>query len=1727
MAQNYTSITERGLAGGINKQAAEDSIPEGYVENAVNVNINSEGLIEKRPGFRTYLGHLPIRAAKVKWDHTKNTNNLTFELTSAEHSNVDVDLSNVASTAILVVGRSSIPVGEGEEFNSTYNYRYYTGFAANPRKTIPASSAGVLSYPQAEHGYTTKDLFIGLTYSDSQTNKNNSILWASSVAVNEATFDVEVGYDNDNSPDAFSVFTYALPLSGIVGTSYAAIHTTSVVGDVHTITIPALTHNLNSFNIMTRCYEGDGTGTITEIIPDEVFVNSTTGEVTIQFRKLGTQPAFDVRVLLHIPNVGNQYIDSIPGEEVTSITIPNIEGDFIFLDCFIKNPVSPEVYRRVIPTDIVVDTLNGTAAVTFDNTVDVSDEVVLIWDYATVKTTKFSVTAQTTLTSSGEDVEPELSIYGILAEELYPEGSATQPYNAWVQHIDTYKTEGNTTLVAGMGWNLFRGSLRNFASPYLALPILYPSLRSRAVNGTILAPAFHDVAQQVKRTRGAIRFSGGGEGWGQISSIVWDASESLYKVNISAPGHNIVGTPLDFFTAVQPFGDMLTIAGAELRSFDGDWPIWGLDSSEPDVITLKIKTTFTSSDYDCQAAGEAGIFTDQMQLSTSIPLLLSFGDQITAQSFPTGLQLGFIGYKDISSVRYTFVNGVSDEASLSTGQLVLASREQRVCYGLRTLEGSTTGFSQGSNLLLVKGDSLLVNTQDTPLEVKQVLSQNYTGLTLVVDEGVATLSGLVDARQFAVGQSVLISALGLYSGEFEVTAISSNNTEINLDCSGVPDITLTGVSIPPHFELREALSFSDDAFNRNIFAVEGRWECVEKPQIDTPNIELYSLIEPTVTEHLNALDYGAQAQLRSTMSQDNLYLTNSIDPIQKYDGVATYRAGLPRWNPQLFMTRSGTASGVSGFTEAGKVYSYYFRISAIDVHENVIISASTGIEDYKITADQDGEEVHIRLLGFPNWDDYDFEKLSVEIYRTKGSIAGEYFFLARIEMPQTPSGGYIDFVDVTDDFALEGQGIDLYEDIIVGSAVSSSNLNEPLRAKYMTTIDNRLVLANIRDWQRVDLRFSKLSGLIKARGDDANGQTDYDFYNKTLTIHNDSEDTATATDMHNRVTYEFKVKGQHYAIATSSYDDETKLFTCTLTTGNATSLNPPILPQVGDWVYLMNHHTNQTSDKYYLNGVGLWQIREVSGDDEEPIIAVYMPSFDEDKAHLNYACLATAGSGNVPVYIDTDDYSYMMSTKISTITPSEDGESVVVTTDFDIGNANNITMITRRLAAAVNMSMRQVDISIPGYENFKPWIMADAGGEFDAGTINFRRPKESVTFFSVTVPSFSAESNIKVATRNQYVTGRIVSLQRRFPSRVLLSYRNFPEVFNRSADLTINPQTTDLVPIDVNAADGQEITGIIPFFGESVSSGSQREEYLVAFKSNSIYLINISARSVQKIESNGLGCTAPASIAPTKDGIMFANESGIYKLTRSQTVEPIGQFVDRVWRDEVDLAQLTLAQGHHFGVGRQYKLSVPLQDANKNSDVLVYEHTRESRGQIGAWSRHDNHAVTGWCNLLEREFFATSQGRVCVTKDSGSRLDFSDRGESIEAAVTLRSNDFGVPNTRKRLLHVGVHFRNPQEGGLNIPQESTTVEMATDLSEDFLLCSNYTGSGLFGKNGLADSGLLKGETIRFTVPITKAIRFQPKIVNNGLYETLQFSGVTYRVTGLTTKGTKEAADSKT
>jgi len=110
---------------------------------------------------------------------------------------------------------------------------------------------------------------------------------------------------------------------------------------------------------------------------------------------------------------------------------------------------------------------------------------------------------------------------------------------------------------------------------------------------------------------------------------------------------------------------------------------------------------------------------------------------------------------------------------------------------------------------------------------------------------------------------------------------------------------------------------------------------------------------------------------------------------------------------------------------------------------------------------------------------------------------------------------------------------------------------------------------------------------------------------------------------------------------------------------------------------------------------------------------------------------------------------------------------------------------------------------------------------------------------------------------------------------MLVSFQNFGEIFDRPRAII---PADSLSVVDVNSADGQEITGVIPFFGESTSQDSRKQDIVICFKENSIYAVNVTTRTITKIDSRGVGCNAPNSIAAVPNGIIFAARSGIYRI---------------------------------------------------------------------------------------------------------------------------------------------------------------------------------------------------------------------------------------------------------
>ena len=116
----------------------------------------------------------------------------------------------------------------------------------------------------------------------------------------------------------------------------------------------------------------------------------------------------------------------------------------------------------------------------------------------------------------------------------------------------------------------------------------------------------------------------------------------------------------------------------------------------------------------------------------------------------------------------------------------------------------------------------------------------------------------------------------------------------------------------------------------------------------------------------------------------------------------------------------------------------------------------------------------------------------------------------------------------------------------------------------------------------------------------------------------------------------------------------------------------------------------------------------------------------------------------------------------------------------------------------------------------------------------------------------------------------------------------------------------------------------------------------------------------------------------TKDGILFANESGVYKLTHQLKVVEQGRYLFRHWRDVVNKKRMDLMTAHNYPREKLYKLSVPVNQDNSNSEVLVYNSTREYIGEsgLGSWTSYDNHPATGWCNLQDDSFFGSIYGEV-------------------------------------------------------------------------------------------------------------------------------------------------------
>lgn len=1718
MALDFVTSPERDVSAGIDARSAENQIDAGFVRDLLNGDI-VEKSPRKRRGYQTYAGNIPIRVSQMEYKNSENQ--VWFTLDSSVGTGSTVSLASVRSSPLVVYGRSSeFTSGQGPFITTADAAKYYSGFTTSIRKELTAGS-GTLSIESSEHGLGTTDLYVSVVESTSTSDRSYVNLLPDSISLNESTFDISVGYTAYVDKDAYVFYA---DKSTVTGSSY--VHTAAAVATgVQTISIPAATHNLAGFNILSQMYQDTGAARI-RVTPDS-FEMAANGDITITVNN-GTGGTIDLIVVLSVTDIANSVTGTVNAGSTGTITISNVTSPWIFHSIYLEQ--SPGgVKEQVIADSVSYDDSNQTLTIEFTNETASAVNFFVFYEYGEIRSNQL-VVSDVTVTVDGIDERPQITIWGLDHQDIYPEKSVRE---GWVTHIDSYRRSGEQRIVSGLGGNLFTANDYSESGSTYLYPLLYPRVVARSASARILAPLFWDSGENPARTRGYITSTNSGTNWAVVSAVEYDSSNGFTKYTIELPSKLILdstGSPTTLSSVISTTSgveDFLTVQNMSYRIHNGTFRIRQIQDGSNE-INIWVENEDNSADFDDDGVGgEAGVFTDQLVWTANSPFIPD--DRLISESLDDSHVCTVLG----SSTTTTVTDGVIDIIEVPAGVFFNATRTSSV-IPLRS--AYPTASSSATNL--VRGDMLSYSGPDELNEQPQVLRQlrvfavnsdSDRTVDITSDGEIATAelqSG--DTSHLQVGSKVLLLQAGVYTGVVEIASIPSSDsfTFLSEETDSVSG-TLAGKTM----QIDEELEWSDTVSDTYYFRCEQRWIPVEAPD------DSFGLTPNTYIRHFDTGTYSDQSFMRSTMVQDNLYLTNYDDEVFKFDGENLYRAGIPQWQPGLFLTQetSGATivtnlravafsakdattgrltitfadtnvipvgasvrltgstqtytvrayaddasdyymfvdraldSGVaaSGTTSEIGTFRYYYILNAIDANDNLIASAVAGHQDHVVELTGNAAIQH-KIVGLPAWDVLDYDRLEVQIYRTKMNQSAPFYLITTIPMDFDNTQGYLLYRDSFADS-------DLTELDPVNTALKGAELGTawsgPLRSKYITSIGNRAVLGNIRDYPQLDIQ-------IVADASVANSA----FAGDTLLFRRDSTDSGTSTNMVDRVKFEWKNGFTGNASNFVIGSDEVTFDTSTNTGAVA-----------GDWIYLGWSTVAITGRQLDYSG---WYMVKSSNATTCTIRVIGAASAATYPNRYSHATDPT----DVPVLLGTDGNLGMAN-----------GDS------FDLFDS------MRRMAMAINAVMRQVDVAITGMEDFRPWLSARGGNDLSpAGRLIVRRERSDAETIEL-VPTFSGY-DLFVNSVKRSSGSQISASTKVFPSRILISYENYPEIFDNPTS-TLDSESDSA--IDINSADGQEITGIIPFFGEAAFGASQQAAILVVFKSNSIYLVDLNQKlagqnAVQRIETEGLGCTAPYSIAVTKKGIMFANESGIYCLRRDQSIQYTGRYMERNWTERVDLDLLELCHGHHFGVGRVYKLSVPLVDQNATyiepSEAYVYNHTGEAEGKIGAWSRYDNHPAIGWANLLSKAYFASTMGRVFSIRDTGEDSDYRDDSSAITFRLDTRPNDFGNSGIRKVFDRVIAHYRN------STSSENTTLAYAIDMEQEYSETSQLTLTRNTANSALSDVVGRDITTVAHNLERNRGVFLGLRIENDGIDEPLEVAGLDVRVGGLSSKGILQARE---
>ena len=1821
----YRTIQEIDLGGGIDQQSAENQIPPGYCEDLTNADPKSTGQIAKRTGYQGYAGNLPVRVTRL--DYVNADNQMCFTLDSS------ISLPNGQSSPIIVQGKTSSQIsGSGGDFSTTEAIEYYANFEANNRVEMGTGSGTLTDDDTATSIYPFVALYQSTSAANNNNSQITPDSVEVETSLNAKGFyDVHLDYTNGTG-SAIDTFILISDKTASSGDTYISGATSTGTGLV-THSITAATHGLTTNRILVKVYDVSGADNI-ELIPDAIRLNEVTGLVEIDINN-GTGSAFDVVFVLSRAPTDNLATGSVAPLSSATVEIDtSVTGGtgFAFISCYMETTPGSTTLEQVIPTSITHDSTTNTISVQFTNNSATGRNFSLYWEFATATTNVLYVTPTTAITADDSDDEPQLTIWGLDHSEIYSNREARE---GWTNYIDSYRAPAETRLISGLGGNLYAARLRTEtgnATTY-KMPQFYPNLSNELTSSDLMiGPAFWDAGDTPARTRGYVTGSNGGTNWFEITSIAYNSGSStveytltvlsgVFAVLDSSGSPTTIGSVISTTTGLE---DYFTAQQCGYSVHNGTFKIKTITNPTTTTIVVGVENSeITTTDFDeADVGGDGGVFTDQLPTTAVSNFLV--GDIIKASLIPDNLNLTV----QSTSGSTTVIANTTELVSLAGGIRVVGERTSEI-VPVRDVTRTADVTD------IVRGDMLTYSDINRELRVKsinQLSSISSVSITGNGSEATATLpSG--DTSSFFIGKKILLSESTNYSGVQEITDIPTSTTfKFSSSSSASETATLVGNTIEVDEQLNfedtseSTKSFTvssrwipiekpDDSFDltpetrttyfdslayssqdiirsttvqNNLYLTN---QADEVMKFDGSNIyraglfrwqpDAFLTVDEAATGKIDLANPSIPVTLAANTTAGYFFIDESDrgafsigDKIQDSSDGAIYTVknivlDTGPTHAHVYVNRqiSGGTFGSGETLTQISTFGYYFRLNAVDANNNIIASAVTGSNDHFVDLGADAA-VRIKLIGMPAWDIYDYDRLEVQIYRTQANAGAPYYLLNTLAMQFDSNNGYILYTDTDSDDTI--RDLDIVNTALKGAELGTA-FSEPIRAKYCTSADNRLILGNIKDYPELDIQLFSTQTVVE--------QADFTSTNVIWEFRKDNTDDESGTNVLDRIRYDYRNVSSAKIVnaVTVATDGE-----FTVTTSGSHGLSTS---EVGQWVYLFHSTTSGTRDLEYS---GWWQVKDV------PSSSTFIVNYDQADA-------SAPAPTNEPDRVLIAVHDYDVPVPIGTDGNYDQKDS---NPDSGLSYTNQATI---RLAKAINASMRKVDTTITGYSEFEPWLTAQAGGDFGIGQLVVRQPRVFSTTLEVVTPTLpdnhafeyfvngfksptvrhpfvdadvNTGDDTVTITNHGLVSGDIIkfadtapggltagalyfairmdadrirvalnyeaavaetpianitgtstgavltgnqssAITRLFPSRLLISYPNFPEIFdNPTAQLDSESDSA----IDINSADGQEITAVIPFFGDSAFGAAQKSGILVVFKTNSVYLVDLAQKAagqnaVQRLETRGKGCTAPFSVAVSKDGIMFANETGIYRLNRNLKVDYIGRRYERKWLENINKNQIDLFTGHHDNVANSYKLSYSVDAETENSLVFTYNHTREYESQgDGSITTYDNHPAVGWANLVADSFFASTSGRVFQIRRLGETSDFRDDDQAISMDVLVRALDAMDSSQRKVFGRIITHYRALAQS------EGTVLTAALDLKSIFQDTDTFAINVNEDDTGLSDTGTVKVQSITSVIDEKVGLYLQLRYQNSTIDEPVEITGIDLRVATKKAMGIQEAAE---